>query len=141
MPFSLSNIFRRPPIPCRENPKFLIIDHKVLLDISLFSLTSFPIICSLTQSIPATQVYLIFPHHGRNFFTSGPLHLFISSHDTLLLKPQTTFLAYIRNLLKCYFSVWASITIVFNVRTASFHYHQKLYMLSLLYFMLFLMII
>lgn len=139
MPFSLT--LQRPPIPHRENPKFLILDCKVLFDISPFSLASFPATCSLTQSIPVTQVSLMFPHHGRNFFTSEPLHLFISSHDTLLLNPQTTFLAYIRNLLKCYFSLWASITIVFNVRTASFHYHQKLYMLSVLYFIIFLMII
>lgn len=138
MPFPL-NTFPWPPSSCRENPKFLTIGHKALRDVSppFFLCPHFPLVVPFTQSTYAVQVFLMFPQHGKHFPTSGPLHLLTSSHDVFLPKPQTTFHAYIRNLFKRCLSMWVSLTmIVFNIRTPSFHHHQILCAVSLLYFML-----
>lgn len=76
--------------------------------ISLFlSLASSPATCSLTQSTSAALVSLMFPQYGWYSPTSGPLHLLLSSHDSLL--PQTAALVCIRNLVRCFPLAWDSL--------------------------------
>lgn len=116
---------------------YIIFIRPLLMFLLLFLSPHFPLVVPFTQSTYAARVFLMFPQHGKYFPTSGPLHLLTSSHDMLLPKPQTTFLAYIRNVFKRCLSMWVFLTmIVFNLRTPSFHHHQILCVLSLLYFML-----